>query len=170
MNQPRLSGVTSSSDCQWDGRLYMRNGRGFITMLEAFRATGGTARAEIVGQLLQDRHAGDTVSLAKLLNSGQLFGFEWRASLWIPMFQFDAGDLSLKAGVQRVRAELPPLWSGWTLASWFAAPNERFGGRNAADTIDLDLTAVVQAARGLGAIDAAPRVFVRPKREVAASV
>jgi hypothetical protein len=77
----------------------MRPTRGFVALLEAFRTTGGTAPG-----------------LANLIHTGQVFGFEWCASLWIPMFQFAADDLALKPGAQRVRAELPPLWSGWQLA------------------------------------------------------
>jgi hypothetical protein len=122
---------------------------GFIALLEAFRATGGTAPGEIVGRLLEEHQAGDTVSLARLIHSGQVFGFEWRASLWIPMFQFDADDLSLKPDAQSVRAELPSLWSGWTTASWFAAPNSLLGDLCPADMLLADPQAALQAARSL---------------------
>ncbi len=123
------------------------SGRGFVALLEAFRATGGTAPGEVVGRLLEEHRVGNVVSLAKLIYTGQVFGFEWRESLWIPMFQFDADDLSLKAGVQRVRAELPPLASGWALASWFAGPNERLNGCMPVDMVEADLEAVLGAAR-----------------------
>jgi hypothetical protein len=125
------------------------NGRGFIALLEAFRATGGTAPGEIVGRLLEEHQAGTAVSLAKRIYTGQVFGFEWRASLWIPMFQFDADDLSLKGGAQQVRAALPALWSGWAVASWFAAPNALLGGHLPANRLDPDLDSVLRAARSL---------------------
>jgi hypothetical protein len=63
------------------------------------------------------------------------------------MFQFDADDLSCKTGPALVRAELSGLDSGWAIASWFARPNVRLGGRPPVDVVDLDLGAVVDAAR-----------------------
>jgi hypothetical protein len=125
------------------------SGRGFIALLEAFRATGGTAPGAIVGRLLEEHQAGAAISLAKRIHTGLAFGFAWRGSLWIPMFQFDANDLALKASAQRVRAALPPLWSGWAVASWFAAPNALLGGHCPADRLDLAPEAVLRAARAL---------------------
>jgi len=144
-------------------------GRSFIALLEAFRATGGTAPGEIMGRLL-DEHQGGTpaVSLAKLIDTGQVFGFEWRSSLWVPMFQFDAGDLALKTSAQRVRAELPPLWAGWTLASWFAAPNPWLHGRVPADMLESNLEGVLRAARSLESADGSVPVPVQRTHEVAA--
>lgn len=130
------------------------SGRGFIALLEAFRATGGTAPGEVVGRLLEEHQVGDAVSLAKLIYRGQAFGFEWRANLWIPMFQFDADALALKAGAQRARAELPSLWSGWKTALWFSRPNARLDGRSPANVLDTDPDAVVQAARALKPVEA----------------
>lgn len=127
--------------------LAMPSGRGFIALLEAFRATGGTAPGEVVGRLLDAHDAGNPTSLAKLIATGQVFGFAWRACLWIPMFQFDAHDLRLKAGAQRIRAQLPVLWSDWTVASWFAQASVRLEGRSPADALDADLEAVMRAAR-----------------------
>jgi hypothetical protein len=146
------------------------SGCGFIALLEAFRATGGTAPGEIVGRLLKEHQVGNAVSLAKLIYTGRAFGFEWRDSLWIPMFQFDADNLALKAGAQSVRAELPSLWSGWTVASWFAAPNARLDGLSPADRLDSDLEAVVQAAQALESVDEFSAPLVRQAHEVAAHV
>jgi hypothetical protein len=134
--------------------LHLSNARSFIALLEAFRPTGGTAPGEVVGRLLEEHQGGNAVSLATLICTGQVFGFEWRAGLWIPMFQFDADNLALKVGAQRVRAELPPLWSGWRIASWFAGPNARLDGRSPADMLACDLEAVVWAARSLESVDA----------------
>ena len=146
------------------------SGCGFIALLEAFRATGGTAPGEIVGRLLEEHQVGTAVSLAKLIYTGQAFGFEWRHSLWIPMFQFDANDLVLKASGQSVRAELPSLWSGWNVATWIAAPNARLDGRSPADRLDSDLEAVVQAAQSLESVDEFPVPLARRAHEVAAHV
>lgn len=154
----------------WDADFSVPNGRGFIALLEAFRATGGTAPGEIVGRLLEEHQVGNAVSLAKLIYTGQAFGFEWRESLWLPMFQFDVNDLTLKASVQSVRAELPALWSGWMLASWFAGPNTRLDGRSPADVLDLDFDAVMRAARSLESVDEVPPPHARRAHDVAAHV
>ena len=121
--------------------------RGFVALLEAFRATGGTAPGPIVAQLLEDRRTGPAVSLAKLVHSGQVFGFEWRSSLWLPMFQFEADDLAVKHGPQRVRAELPALWSGWTLAVWFATPHPLLSDLRPVDALSARPSAVLLAAQ-----------------------
>jgi hypothetical protein len=150
--------------------LEVPSGRGFVALLEAFRATGGTAPGEIVGRLLEEHQAGNSASLARLIDTGQVFGFEWRKSLWIPMFQFDADDLALKASAQRVRAELPAHGSGWALASWFAGPNALLGGRIPADALGADLEAVVCAARSLESRNAVALPLLRRAHEVAAHV
>jgi len=145
-------------------------GSGFIAMLEAFRPTGGTAPGEIVARLLEEHQPGIAVSLAKLIYTGQVFGFEWRANLWIPMFQFDADDLKLKTGPQQVRAELPPLWSGWMRAAWFASPNDWLDGCIPADELDSDLGAVLWAAKSLHRAEESSRSVGRHATEVAERV
>jgi len=125
------------------------SGRGFIALLEAFRATGGTAPGEIVARLLEERQVGAAPRLAQLAESGQIFGLEWRSSLWIPMFQFKADDLALKPASQSVREELPSWWSGWDLACWFAQGNEGLDGRRPVDLLDTELAAVLRAAQAL---------------------
>ena len=145
-------------------------GRDFVAMLEAFRATGGTAPGKIVDRLLQEHQDGNAVSLAKLIQTSQAFGFQWRDCLWIPMFQFDAKDLTLKVSAQRVRAVLPPLWSGWQVATWFATPNVRLGGHAPTEMLDLEVEAVIRAAQPLQAIAQFSVPLVRPAREVAVQV
>ena len=143
---------------------------GFIALLEAFRATGGTAPGEIVGRLLEEHQVGTAVSLAKLIYTGQAFGFEWRHSLWIPMFQFDPNDLALKASAQIVRAELPSTWSGWNVATWFAVANARLHGHSPVDRLDPDLEAVIHAARSLEPLNEVSVPPVRRSHEVVVHV
>lgn len=123
------------------------SGRGFIALLEAFRDTGGTAPGDVVARLMEDHQRGDLVSLAKCIHQGQVFGFEWRTSLWVPMFQFDADDLSFKQDVQAVRAALPELGSGWAVAAWFASRNELLEWRRPVDLLDAAPGRVLEAAR-----------------------
>lgn len=122
------------------------SGPNFIALLEAFRATGGTAPGDVVARLLEDHFIGDAVSLAMLIHTGQVFGLEWRGSLWIPMFQFDPDDLSTQSSAQEVRAMLPSLWGGWRVASWFSGPNIALNGQRPVDLLESNTTAVLAAA------------------------
>jgi len=124
--------------------------RRFIALLEAYRATGGMAPGNFLCQSLQQHQRGELGALARLVEDRRLFVLDWRGDSWIPMFQFDADDLSCKAGPARVRAELAGLDSGWAIASWFARPNAQLGGRLPVDIVGLDLGAVVDAARCRG--------------------
>ena len=120
---------------------------GFAALLTAFRASGGTARGDDLARLLEDRQCGDFVSLAKLIAAREVFGFEWRQALWIPMFQFELRDLSIKPGAQQVLVELGRTCDGWTIAAWFVRTNSWLGGRSPVDLLDSDLSEVLDAAR-----------------------
>lgn len=120
---------------------------GFVAMLAAFRDTGGTARADDLARLLQDRPHGGYVSLARLLAHGKVFSFEWRGSRWVPMFQFDLNDLSVRPGLQNVLAELSGEFDDWSLAAWFAEPNSWLDDQRPVDLLATELRSVVEAAR-----------------------
>lgn len=120
---------------------------GFTELLGAYKTVGGTARGEDVACLLKEHLRGDYVSLARLLVAGDVFGFEWRETLWIPMFQFEQQDLELKRGPRQVLARLSGELDGWALATWFTQANDCLGGRRPVDMLDADLPAVLRAAR-----------------------
>jgi hypothetical protein len=121
--------------------------RGFMAMRTAYRATGGLARSDDLDRLLQDCRLAQPVSLAGRLDSGEIFGFDWQRRLWVPMFQFDLRDLSIKRVPQHVRAALSGAFHGWTLAAWFTQRNPRLNLQRPIDLIDTDLPAVLEAAR-----------------------
>jgi len=121
--------------------------RDFFAMRGAYRASGGTARGDDLARLLEDHRRGDRVSLARLVVSGEIFGFEWRRLFWVPMFQFEPRDLSLKRGPRQVLAELASEFDGWTLAIWFSQPNCWLNERRPVDVLDSNLPAVLGAAR-----------------------
>jgi hypothetical protein len=123
--------------------------RGFVSLLQAFRATGGMACGQVVGQLFDKHRAGSACSLAQLVNTGQIFGFKWRSSLWIPMFQFEADNFCVKCGPQKVRSALPAQWQAWTVASWFATPYVMLDGQRPVDAFDTNLGAVMCTARSV---------------------
>ena len=121
--------------------------RGFAALLATFRATGGTAKGDDLACLLEHRCTGNFVVLARLIAASDVFGFEWRSTLWLPMFQFELRDLSIKPGAQLVMAELGASFDGWARAAWFALPNSWLGDRRPVDLMDTDLNEVLGVAR-----------------------
>ncbi len=79
-------------------------------MRVAYRASGGTARHDAVARLLEQRRRGDAPGLSGLIASGAVCGFAWRDSVWVPLFQFDPVDMSIRSGSRRVLdADLPAV-------------------------------------------------------------
>lgn len=121
--------------------------RALDAMREAFEASGGLARSDDLARLLKIQERLDIVRQAKLIVANGAFGFEWHRTLWIPMFQFDARDLSIKAGPRKVVALLGTGFDGWTLAAWFSRPNAWLHGHLPVDLLDSHLAEVNEAAR-----------------------
>lgn len=121
--------------------------RGFAGLLAAYRDSGGTARGDDVARLLEDHGLGDFIGLARLIATDEVFGFEWRRTLWIPMFQFDLHDLSARPSARKVLAELGDGFDGWARAAWFAQPNSWLQLRKPVDLMDSELQDVLSAAR-----------------------
>jgi hypothetical protein len=149
----------------WLGATSTPSCRGFIALLEAFRATRGTAPAEVVNRMLDENQCGSTNHIGTLIDTGQIFGFEWSDSLWIPMFQFETDDLILNVGAQSVRSELPISWSGWRIASWFAAPYAQLDGHIPADMLREDLEAVLRLARSTESINEISPPLMKPAQQ-----
>jgi hypothetical protein len=76
-----------------------------------------------------------------------VFGFDWHGSFWVPMFQFDLRDLSLRLAAQQVQRELVPVFDGWTIAVWFAQRNSWLDEQRPVDLLDTQLHNVLHAAR-----------------------
>lgn len=119
----------------------------FGAIRRAYQALGGLARGDDLAGLLEDRSRGDFVSLARLIVDGEIFAFEWRDTYWIPMFQLDLADLSVKRGLRQVLLELAGGYDSWRLAAWFVEPNEWLACQRPVDLMDTNLSEVLQAAR-----------------------
>jgi|SRR5450432_2281082 len=119
----------------------------FAALRLAYAASGGIARGDDLGRLLADHGPGTFISIAKLLEDEEVFGFEWKTSLWIPMFQFGREDLSLRSEPRKVRAELGEEFDGWTVSAWFVEPNVWLARRRPIDLLESDTEAVLHAAR-----------------------
>jgi hypothetical protein len=140
-SRPRAITSTIGAIAGWQDEL------AFAALSLSYRASGGMARGDDIGRMLADHGPGTFVSMAKLLEDEAIFGFGWNASLWIPMFQFELSDLSIKDEPARVRAELGEEFDGWTLAAWFVEPNMWLARRRPIDLLASDSDAVLLAAR-----------------------
>ena len=118
----------------------------FAAMRSAYRAAGGFAGGDDLARLLQDCGRGSFSTLARRIVAGEVFGFEWRHTFWIPMFQFTDG-LEVKPGLKAVLAELASEYDGRRLADWFVEPNGWLEERRPIDVIDESPDDVLQAAR-----------------------
>lgn len=123
------------------------NSRGFTALLLAYRATGGAVRRGELVRLLETHRPADLSSLARLIVSGGIFSFEWCNTSWVPMFQFEPCDLSIRQGPRKVLGELATVFDRWTLAAWFAQPNSWLKGFRPVDLLASNLPAVFAAAR-----------------------
>jgi hypothetical protein len=119
----------------------------FRSIDEACQPTGGLACGDDLARLLEARSGGDFVTLARMLGAHEVFGLRWRGTFWIPIFQFDLIDLSVKPAPQTVRNELGRCFDDWELASWFTSPNLWLQGRTPVDLLDSDSPSVLEAAR-----------------------
>jgi hypothetical protein len=117
----------------------------FQALRAAYRASGGIARGDVIDRLSAVH--GRTISVAELLADEDLFGFEWDKSVWVPMFQFEPGDMSLRRAPRRVRAVLGHEFDGWGVCTWFVEPNAWLAQRRPVDLLESNLGAIVQAAR-----------------------
>ena len=119
----------------------------FAALRAAYQDSGGVVRGDDLARTLWDRQRSDYVSLARLIASGEILSFKWRESLWMPMFQFEPGELTIKPSPRQVLGEFGNVFDGWSVAAWFVQPCSWLDDRRPVDRLDCDLAAVLDAAR-----------------------
>jgi hypothetical protein len=119
----------------------------FDAMCANLHPSGGIARGDDLALLLEDHPHGAGVSLAKLIASDQVFGFDRDGTFWVPMFQFELDELRIRPAALKVRAELAAEFDGWEVATWFAEANASLRDRRPVDLLDSNLREVLAAAR-----------------------
>jgi hypothetical protein len=134
------------SEADRDAVDQQRNMR-FVNLLNGFRESGGLARANEVASQFQRRSAQDISVLGGRLVKRQAIGFEWQSKLWMPLFQFNPSDMSLRAGLAGILAELVVVYNDWDLARWFAKPNPWLSDGLPANALAVAAPQVLWAAR-----------------------
>lgn len=118
----------------------------FMTMLNAFRANGGLARAQEVFMVYKSNYSGEAATLARWIVKREVISFDWESKIWIPLFQFDRTHMQRLEGLDAVLTVLNPVLSPWELALWFAQPSPWLLGRTPADVLATEPKAVLEAA------------------------
>jgi hypothetical protein len=119
----------------------------FIALQNAYRVTGGLGNGQDLAARLHMSGEGSSATLARWIGHQQVLSFTWDDEHWLPMFQFDPRDLSLRRGLRQVLAELFDVMDGWEIALWFAQPNDALKGHTPASQWLSDWPAVFQAVR-----------------------
>ena len=123
---------------------FARNNQ-FLAMLNAFRRSGGLARAQEVSCRFRSQSASDVSPLAGWIANRQVISLEWQSKIWMPLFQFNPSALTLRTGLSAVLAELNQIHDDWGVATWFAQPNSRLAGGAPADMLAASASQVLNA-------------------------
>jgi hypothetical protein len=116
-------------------------------MLESYRGSGGLARAQEVVALSKRCGGPDVAMLGSWIAERAVICFDWQSQTWLPLFQFNAFDMTRQPELRPVFAELTSVYDAWELANWFVQPNPWLANRIPVDTFASDLSAVLHAAR-----------------------
>lgn len=93
------------------------------------------------------RRIDGTSWLENCLQRGMLIAFDWHSGLWLPLFQFDRVDMSLREEVFRPCVELSGVMDGWELALWFVRPQCSLQHRSPLELLETQPSLVLDAAR-----------------------
>lgn len=119
----------------------------FIDLLNAYRRSGGLARATDVIAMLRQHGAVDVAAVTRWIARREVVHFDWQGDTWMPLFQMGPADMQPRPMVGRVLAELSAVLVPWAVAQWFARPNVELAHSSPADAMATDPMAVWQAAR-----------------------
>ncbi len=126
----------------------------FIAMMNAYRPSGGLARAGEVVALCQLAGSADSHGLGQPTARRKVVCFDWGSTLWIPLFQFDRNDMSLHPGAGHVQQELVGVFNAWEIAVWFSQPNVWLNDGVPAGLLAMSGTEVLNAARAARYVEA----------------
>ena len=119
----------------------------FMGMLDSYRACGGLARVQEVFTIHKSKHGKNYACLARAIVNRELLSFDWQSHVWIPLFQFDRSNMTRLPGLAAVLETLNPDCTAWSLALWFAKPNDWLRDHSPASILGTDAGAVLAAAR-----------------------
>ena len=118
----------------------------FMALLDAYRNTGGLARAHEVFTMYRSRHGADVETLARWIVRREVISFDWQSKVWVPLFQFDRTTMTLQPGLNCILTVLNPIHGPQEMAAWFAQPSRCLMEQAPVDVFGTDPHAVLKAA------------------------
>ncbi|HET9977239.1 MAG TPA: antitoxin Xre/MbcA/ParS toxin-binding domain-containing protein [Burkholderiaceae bacterium] len=119
----------------------------FLALLDAYRASGGVARAAEVAAWVERGPGRGTDLVQRWRADRSVICFAWQATTWLPRFQFARAGLLPDAAVRVALAELRAVFDEAETAQWFATPNSALGGYAPVALIRRQPLTVIRAAR-----------------------
>ena len=116
-------------------------------MVGVYTASGGLSTAEDVEKMLRQCIDQPISTLAKWIVRRSIVILQWRMKTFLPLFQFDLRDMSLRPEPSAVVRELTSAFDDWELACWFSEPNSWLRGERPVERIGVDFAEVLMAAR-----------------------
>lgn len=118
----------------------------FMDMLDAYRCSGGLARAQEIFTIYKSQNGADVATLARWIVKREVISFDWQSKVWLPLFQFNRVRMAPHAGLQPVLAILNPVFTPWETALWFTHPNPWLDGCTPANSLETGAQSVLHAA------------------------
>ena len=121
--------------------------REYRTMVIIYEQAGGLLDENEAVCLLR-RHVEQPIGkLARWLVERRIVFFRWKFRTFIPVFQFERREMTLRKSLAPVLAELTDVFDDWAVALWFAQPNSWLDGSAPAAVLADKPEGVQQAAR-----------------------
>jgi hypothetical protein len=112
-----------------------------------YSASGGVANGTDVAERLRVTVRQPVSLLAHWIVDRHVIAFSCGGGLLLPLFQFDFARGCVRSGVAAALSELAWVMTQDEVARWFAQPNTWLKGAVPAQTLVIDVSAVLAAAR-----------------------
>jgi hypothetical protein len=119
----------------------------FIELLNAYRSRGGLARASEVTARVVSRRPVGIAWIEQCFAHRLLVSVIWHSMVWLPLFQFERSDMTLRDEVFRTCGELRDVMDDCEMAAWFVHPQCGLNHCSPLDMLDSRPELVVEAAR-----------------------
>jgi hypothetical protein len=140
---PLVEPVDTSSHKEQQWKLNQQ----FIAMLDAYRRSGGLARAQELAVTWKSYGEKRLSELADWIVKRKVISLEWQSTIWLPLFQFNLVDMTLAPGLDDSLSELVVVHDDWQVANWFSLPNHWLADCAPADMLATAASDVLNAAR-----------------------
>jgi hypothetical protein len=118
----------------------------FLDLLAAYRGFGGLAR---FSEFAWRRPRSGLWDLDRAIVSRDVISLDWGENRWLPVCQFEPGNLVVRNPIRILIADLSIVLDDWDLAAWFVEPHTWLGGAVPLEVVDSDFARLHNAALAL---------------------